>query len=493
MPSPKALKKFFENYQHNHRVKQRIAEIYYRKLFKASLLISTVPVIVIAIMVIYERLTPMEGFFGAIAVLFGSTFFAKPYFDDLSSLTTYVELLALNKKAKTPPLSFLGNVEELSQAVKNLHDSWGKRKLELEEAVAESSILFDTIPDVLMMLDANSMIIRANNAAISVLGKNIVGKELQSVIREKEIKNAVEAVLSTGKEYSAEISITIQNNSYHYLVMLEKFPVESSSGIAVVLIMHDITESTRRKQMMKDFVANASHEIRTPLTSVMGFIENLQSMDDSPADKKARKKFLGIMSEQTERMSNLINELLSLSKVEMNESTLPSGNADIAKLLANIKRRLSFLASQKDMDIKIIHNDDVPDIIGDEDELTQVFTNLVSNAIKYGTPKTKVEIICSLTEDFHPSEYMPKDCKKLLLVAVKDYGEGIAEEHIPRLTERFYRVDKVRSRKIGGTGLGLAIAKHILRRHRGDLLIESRLGEGSVFTARLPVVEIANG
>jgi two-component system phosphate regulon sensor histidine kinase PhoR len=486
-----SLKNTLKKYHKQQKLKRQMAQVYYKKLVKASLLISTVPIMVIAVLVVYARLTFLEGIIGTIVVFFGSTFFAKPYLDDLSSLTSYVENLARGHKLDAPPLSFLGNVDELSESVKKLHNSWGNRTIELEAALAESSILFDTIPDILLMLDKNFTIVRANNAAMRIFNKSLIGKKMRQLNPTTNFMDAIKSVYKNDTGISIETSFRSHNVLQEYLVMIEKFPVQSIAGISIVIIMHDITESKIRKQMLKDFVSNASHEIRTPLTSVIGFVENLISIEDEGGDKaenkKVRKKFLGIIEEQTDRMSKLVNDLLSLSKVEINEGTTPSEMVNPAAIIKEVKKRLQHLADEKEMKITFKDAKNIPNIIGDADELAQVFTNLISNAIKYGYPKTTIEISATTTTEFDNSEHLPRDCEKLLLISVKDEGEGIEDEHLPRITERFYRVDKQRSRKVGGTGLGLAITKHILYRHRGDIVIESTPGVGSVFTARLPV------
>jgi two-component system phosphate regulon sensor histidine kinase PhoR len=489
-----SLRKILRNFKKKQRFNRRLKQVYYKKLLKASLLLTIVPIMVISILVVYARLSFIEGIVGAIFVFFGSTFFAKPYLDDLSSLTKYVEHLVIGQKSEAPPLSFLGNINELSQSVKDLNTSWGNRTIELEAALAESSILFDTIPDILLMLDKDLNIVRANNAATRIFSRSLVNQPLKSLHPEAGFLNTVKSVLKSDKQTaSMEASFRVHNIMQDYLVMIEKFPVQSIAGVALVIVMHDVTEEKSRKQMMKDFVANASHEIRTPLTSVMGFIENLQAMEEesgsSAGNKKIRRQFLAIMAEQTERMSNLTNDLLSLSKAEINERTFPTDFVNLEEILKGVQRRLTHLSKEKGMKITLKNAKNLPEIIGDYNELTQVFTNIISNAIKYGYEKTIIEVNVKITTEFHKSGHMPKSCKSLLLISVKDEGEGIADEHLPRITERFYRVDKVRSRKVGGTGLGLAITKHILFRHGGDMVIESELGKGSVFTVRLPVLK----
>ena len=296
------------------------------------------------------------------------------------------------------------------------------------------------------------------------------------------------SVIEKKLSQSAEFSITSNKLKRDFQVNIEHFPLQNNAGIALVVILHDITESKRTKQMIKDFVANASHEIRTPLTSISGFIENLRAMQE---DKKTRKKILDIMHEQSERMTVLLNDLLSLSKAEINEVKPPITHVKLENLIEDIIRRLENLANTKNMKIIYKLDKNLPEILGDANELSQVFNNLINNAIKYGYNNTNILISA------HAKNIRPKSdndffnsAKEVIAVCVEDKGEGIAKEHMPHITERFYRVNKNRSQNISGTGLGLAIAKHILNRHRGEMTLESIEGEGSKFTVYLPVHEL---
>jgi len=226
--------------------------------------------------------------------------------------------------------------------------------------------------------------------------------------------------------------------------------------------------------MRADFVANVSHELRTPLSSLLGFVETLRG----PArdDAEARDNFLGIMHEQAERMTRLIEDLLSLSRIEMDEHSRPDTPVDMHRVLAKVEDMLTMKARDRHMAIRITAPDAPAAVPGDEDQLTQVFQNLIDNAIKYGGENTPVEIVVDQPDATQVS------------ITVIDHGAGIPREHLPRLTERFYRVDAARSRQLGGTGLGLAIVKHIIARHRGQLDITSAEGEGSSFTVTLPAV-----
>jgi two-component system phosphate regulon sensor histidine kinase PhoR len=250
------------------------------------------------------------------------------------------------------------------------------------------------------------------------------------------------------------------------------------TGVIIVTFQDD-TPVTAAGRMRRDFVANVSHELRTPLTALMGFIETLRG----PArdDAAARERFLGIMTQETDRMNRLVGDLLSLSRVEAAERVRPATQVDIAATLAATLRTLADMAAQSDVTLVT----DLPDapvmIMADADQLTQVFTNIIENAVKYGGPSGRVFVTLSGVQQLREMRGAG------VVMRVRDEGPGIEKQHLPRLTERFYRADNHRNRALGGTGLGLAIVKHILNRHRGRLKITSELGQGAEFKVILPV------
>jgi two-component system phosphate regulon sensor histidine kinase PhoR len=227
------------------------------------------------------------------------------------------------------------------------------------------------------------------------------------------------------------------------------------------------------EEMRADFVANASHELRTPLATLSGFIETLQGQArDDPA---ARARFLSIMQTQATRMARLIDDLLSLSRIELNAYLRPSTRVDLRNIVRQVVDGLQTLARDREVEVRVSSADPL-EVLGERDELLRVFENLIENALKYAASGKRVDI--TLLADRTRNEAR---------VAIRDHGPGIAPEHLPRLTERFYRVDVADSRAQGGTGLGLALVKHILNRHGGRLIIESVYGEGATFTAVLPL------
>ncbi|MEQ1715843.1 MAG: ATP-binding protein [Hyphomicrobium sp.] len=255
-----------------------------------------------------------------------------------------------------------------------------------------------------------------------------------------------------------------------------RLPGNETAAPGLLVQFRDLSEHDRLAQMRSDFIANASHELRTPLASLRGFIETLQGPASN--DTTARERFLAIMSAQSARMMRIIDDLLSLSRIEMRAHVPPTATVQINAMLREVAQGLEPIAGDAGIKVDLTLPDEVLTVRGDRDELVQVFQNLIQNAIKYGHKSGKVEI--SLQRDPDSQARRPR-----VRVVIADDGPGIASEHLPRLTERFYRVDTATSRDKGGTGLGLAIVKHILNRHRGDLKIASELAKGSTFSVFL--------
>ncbi len=341
--------------------------------------------------------------------------------------------------------------------------------------------VIQAIPDPLLLVDGRSRIIHANRAAQRQFGQHIEGRDLSAVIRHPAVLAAVRDAQAGKPTSTVEFEIAAPTERT-FTVQVETLPEGTDLPQAALMLFVDLTAVRRSEQMRVDFVANVSHELRTPLSTLMGFIETLQG----PArdDDDARDRFLEIMRLQSHRMSRLVNDLLSLSRIETNEHSAPTRKIELKPILEGVKATLDLEARRKDMRVALDIADGLPPVFGESDELTQVLQNLMDNAIKYGRSGTVVEV-AARPADKVPAAY-PGKRDGALAVSVRDRGEGIDAGHIPRLTERFYRVDTARSRELGGTGLGLAIVKHIVGRHRGALTIESVRGEGTTVTVFLP-------
>ena len=328
--------------------------------------------------------------------------------------------------------------------------------------------VFERLPDPLLLLDDKDRAVFANAAMRGVIGADYHRKVLSVLLRVPAIQQAVETVdpgeVPATTEFATRVPIERHFQAY-----------VSKSAIAplTLILLHDLTAIKRTEQMRADFVANASHELRTPLAAVSGFIDTLRG--HARDDAAAREQFLGIMSVEAARMRRLIEDLLSLTRIELNEHVPPSSRVDLEAVVKSAAAAIAPLAESENVSLEITGESHLPNVVGDRDELTQLFQNLIHNAIKYGRANGHVWVTLSTKPG-------------IVSVAVRDDGEGIPREAIPRLTERFYRVDVKRSRERGGTGLGLAIVKHIVNRHNGRLQIDSELGSGSTFTVALPSI-----
>ncbi len=314
------------------------------------------------------------------------------------------------------------------------------------------------------------------------VGNPLAGRDLAAVLRHPGVLEAADAVLADGAGRNVEFALPGAIDRF-YRARVEPLPKPTPEGVSVILILHDVTGIQRAEQMRADFVANASHELRTPLSSLLGYIETLHGA--AREDPEARDRFLDIMQREASRMERLVEDLLSLSRIELHEHTAPTEAVDLKAVLDAVARALEPQAKARGVAVAIEAADGLPSVLGDGDQLTQVFQNLVDNAIKYGRTDSTVRVSARRAERV-PEPLRRSAAAGVVAVAVSDEGEGIAREHLPRLTERFYRVDAARSRELGGTGLGLAIVKHIVNRHRGTLAVDSTPGRGSTFTVHLP-------
>ena len=348
---------------------------------------------------------------------------------------------------------------------------------DLEQTVRDAALLtslLEAIPEPILIISADSRIMAANTDARTLFPALRPGELLAFRLRSPDVLDAVERVRVSGKPETVawRERVPVERIFDVKLVALD----ELFAARSIVLTLRDLTEAHRVERMRVDFVANASHELRTPLASLLGFVETLQGA--ARDDPRARDKFLVIMRDQARRMARLVEDLLSLSRIEQNLHLRPETPVDLVAVVGHVVDTLTPMADENDVQIELVADPEIM-VSGDRDELVRVAENLIENAIKYGggggdgeTKPVEIELVLQGNQ---------------AVLTVRDHGAGIAPEHLPRLTERFYRVDAGESRAKGGTGLGLAIVKHIVARHRGRLTIESRLGDGATFRVSLPL------
>src|SRR5262249_13232028 len=404
----------------------------------------------------------------------------------LSTVRKEIDALAADQTAAalvsgTIPRRPAGPVGDLGLAIVRMTRAWSERIRTAETRMSAAEAVIDAVPDPLILLDDRRRVTHANAQAVSLLGVAEGPRDLAAVLRNPAVLAAADAVLRGEAARVVDFTLTapIERQLQARFARIDR-PSPSDNAVAV-LTLHDITQLKRAEQMRADFIANASHELRTPLTTLTGFIETLRG--PAREDSEARDRFLVIMHDEAARMIRLVEDLLSLSRIELNEHVMPQGRVALGPLLRHLADTLELRAGERGMRIRLDLPPDLPEVLGDRDELAQLFQNLVDNGIKYGHAGSEIMVAAGV--DVQPSYSSNTEGNRFVSVAVRDSGEGIAREHLPRLTERFYRVDTARSREMGGTGLGLAIVKHILNRHRGFLDIQSALGTGSVFTVFL--------
>jgi len=353
-------------------------------------------------------------------------------------------------------------------------------KIRIDAALIE--VVIAGLPDPVVVLDREGRVV-AFNAPASVLAPALrSGEPASFALRMPEIVDAIRQASATGEAQRVEFSERVPLDRWyeaHVVPVTLRHARAGARPDLVLMTFHDQTPLRRIEEMRADFVANASHELRTPLATLTGFVETLQG----PArnDPAARERFLAIMKQQADRMARLIDDLLSLSRIELNAHRRPDTPVDLVAVVRQVADGLQTLARSREVEIAITAPEEPLLVLGDRDELVRVWENLVENALKYGGSGKRVDIALAREAAGGLAE---------AVVSVRDYGPGIAPEHLPRLTERFYRVDVGQSRAEGGTGLGLALVKHILNRHGGRLAIESTVGQGATFAVRLPLAAL---
>ncbi|MBD8893130.1 ATP-binding protein [Roseibium litorale] len=343
-------------------------------------------------------------------------------------------------------------------------------------------VTVDALSSPCFVADGKGVTRYVNKAALDYYGQVRPGDPLSFALRAPSLLEAFDRVSASGKAERISWGEKVPSEAW-FEAHIAPVYMPGGSGTAeaggvpdfILVVVYDQSEQRRLERMRSDFIANASHELRTPLASLSGFIETLQGPAKNDAD--ARDRFLGIMHEQASRMRRLIDDILSLSRIEMKANVKPSDSVDLAEIVRHSADALAPLGRELDVEIETRLPELAATVRGDRDELIQVTENLIENAMKYGGSGKRVEVSVARSSGNGSAGWC---------LCVRDFGEGIAAEHLPRLTERFYRVDVASSRTLKGTGLGLAIVKHILTRHRARLEIVSKPGEGAAFSVHFP-------
>ena len=370
--------------------------------------------------------------------------------------------------AKEEELVQLGRT--LNQLAANLQD----RISALESERAKVSAILDSMVEGVIALDENGKILVTNPSACRILDlsdEKVEGQSLLEVVRNKELADLVEwcRTLNATERYRREVDL---HNPNRRVLEVNAMPLPLSNQVqGIVLVLHDITELRRLEQVRAEFVANVSHELRTPLTAIRGYLETL--LDESPIEPSTHRRFLEIAHLHAERLGRLIDDLLNLSNIETGKVILHQTELNLNESVQEVVAMFEKDAKKKGVSI-VNKVDPLIDVYADRDRLSQILVNLVDNAVKYTSNNGQVLFNSTSPKDDH------------IVLHVQDTGQGIPAQDLPRITERFYRVDKTRSRELGGTGLGLAIVKHLLQLHSGTISIESEVGKGTIVSITLP-------
>ena len=367
-------------------------------------------------------------------------------------------------------------IRDLSRTLNKMAHQLNERIRTIEKQRYEQDAVLASMVEGVLAVDADENILRINPAAAKLFDaefEDAQGRSVQEVVRKAELLRFISDALGSDSVLESDISMFKGSNEISLQVHGTPLLDQGGETIGVLIVLNDMTRLRRLERMRQDFVANVSHELKTPITAIKGFIETL--LDGALDNREESERFLQIVERQVERLNVIIEDLMSLSRIEQSEgqNRFELEYEPIAPVINEVVNSCSMLATQSDIYLKYHCADDIKALIN-APLLEQAITNLVDNAIKYSKPRGQVEVNCS-TEDGYA------------VIAVSDNGCGIQEEHLPRLFERFYRVDKARSRKYGGSGLGLAIVKHIVQIHQGHVEVESVPEEGSTFILRIPL------
>ena len=456
-------------------------------LWRPTLAVVAPTLVVIVVLWFLDMLSIRAGLVAIVLTVVGTAFVVRLLLSDLSAICDHAEAVMDDAEARRPRLVFSDTLLQLLASIRRV--ARAKAAAGRDGARRDGVSGLDHLPDPVLMLDADRHVLRDNRAARELLGPGLVGRNLAAVLRNPAILSAVETVME-GEDEIADVEFSFQVPvERHFAARIGRISDEISKSVSIVIALHDVTAVKRIEQMRSDFVANASHELRTPISVLLGCLQTLRGTARN--DPEAQVEFIGLMEGQAERMARLVDDLLSLSRIELNEHAAPSDRVNLKSLVDQAVAALNLKADAQGIKVAVNFAADIPEVPGDKDDLYRAIQNLLDNALKYGAEESTVTI----SARFAAEDQLAQLSRGIRYVAlsVKDEGEGIAPDHVPRLTERFYRVDTARSRQLGGTGLGLAIVKHAVNRHRGALLIDSTVGEGSVFTVVLPTRLPASG
>lgn len=454
--------------------------------FALRVLVLSIPAGLIFLILGMLDILPISLALGSyMCILFFNTVFLLPMSAEIQQIKKYIQNLANGMSEET----LLKNMTEketkdLTEAINSMHKFWGDKIEMLENRTLSDAAVLDTLPEPLLMVNKSGVVIGANRAVRQLFSTDMSDKDINTIIGDKAFHIVLDKILS-GESRREDLRLTLMElkNKPKFHVNITTLPWFAKGEIVAVVSFYDLKKMLQFEQMQQDFVANASHELRTPISIISGFIETLQTT--AKDDEKVRDKFLKVISEQTNYMSALIEDLLSLSKIELTVDMPPEDKINVNTIIREVKTALSLKCKENDLSIHTQFAR-LPHITADERQIKQVLQNLMDNAVKYSSAGTTIEIVTSKTKSIVKNRMYEVAKGPAVKIDITNIGAVITEEELSRLTERFYRLQEHKNRNIKGTGLGLSIATQIIKRHRGNMVISSVDGK-TTFTIYLPI------
>jgi two-component system, OmpR family, phosphate regulon sensor histidine kinase PhoR len=455
-------------------------------LLKAIAAVNVPCLMVMAVLVVIEELGIVYFLVGYTITLVLSFILVYPFLINITQLTKYVSDLASDKFVTQPNLGHVGMMFDLEHELNRLQALWDTKRLQLKEQISEHNAILDMVSDIILIINKDKLILNANRAARTLFGQNLGNRFLTDIISDDGLLEAIKRTID--KNSSQEVEFHVDEPFYcDFLTGISPLVTQTRKTIVYIITMTNITELKSVDRMRANFVTNASHELNSPLTTLVMGLENIQNYARN--DPAALDLFLGIMAEQSDRMRQLINDMLNLSKIDANAHTVPIDPVNFYDVIYHEVKLVNLMLGKKAISIELDVENTIPLVRGDKNELAQIVHNLITNAIKYSPSGTVIRVAARVTTDLPSDNINMQELNRAMMLSVRDQGEGIAAEDIARLTERFFRVDTVRTESIGGMGLGLSIVNSILNRHRGAISIYSTLGQGSCFNVFLPLYD----
>ncbi len=459
--------------------------ISFSRLLAYSLMLVSPTVVALDALVFLRALNVDHAIWVVAGSMVSAVAVAWLFLGDMSGVIQYMGHME-DQAGHLPDLR-TGVTRDLAKRVSQLDGRWRQRVDAFSRSLSADMQILESLTDPLILVDPRRRVVRANASARALFGRPLAGEAIDAALPIPDLLASVHAVLDLRTPLALEVRWA---GFACRLFEARIIPIETSGAedlygegaeagvppsIAAVVTLHETTETHRAAELRESFIANVSHELRTPLSVIVGFLETLLGLGDE--DREAQHRFLRIMHDQASRMTRLVSDLLSLTRIDDDQESAPCEIVDIAAIIDEVARAMEMSAESRAMSIDVETVPDL-DVAGDHDQLCQVVQNLLDNAVKYGSEGGRIGIAARRESD-------------QVVISVSDDGDGIPPEHLPHLGERFYRVDRARSRANGGSGLGLAIVSGIIKRHRGTLSVTSSPGQGSTFSIRLPSRKLA--